>query len=98
MIVTTTNDELAAVAQAELERHKARTPGRHAATMLWVALITTETAGSARRALDTFGTDQGRSGALELLARLLQRIGQSADNPSGCPRHGTESTPAGATP
>jgi hypothetical protein len=79
MIVTTTNGDLAALAQAELERHKARTPQRHAAAMLWVALITTETAGSARRALDTFGTDQGRSGALELLGRLIVAIGQDHD-------------------
>ncbi|WP_300611050.1 hypothetical protein [Trebonia sp.] len=67
---------LAAVLQVEAERHPPRSPGRRAAAHAWAALITSPAVDAARRAITTFGTEQTRADALELLDQLIDQ----ADN------------------
>jgi hypothetical protein len=67
-----TNASLADRARQVARQFAPRTPERRAAAALHAALITTKTAGAARRALDTFGDPATRAAAAELLEQLEQ--------------------------
>ena len=57
-------------------QHPARTPGRRAAAALYVALATTKTPDSARRALGTIRDADTRAAAAELLGQLERKEGR----------------------
>jgi len=58
------------LAEAEVRRHRPRTPERRAAAHLWAWLATSATITGARRALDGFGDPRTRADAVRLLKRL----------------------------
>lgn len=65
---------LTALAEAEVHRHKPRTPPRRAAAALWAALSTTDSPGAAQRALDGFTAPAVAGDATALLHRLAARL------------------------
>ncbi len=67
-----TNTDLAALAADLAEQHPPSTPGRRAAAALHVALTTTKTPASARRALGTIRDPETRAAAARLLGQLEQ--------------------------
>ena len=71
----TPNDTLAARAADLAEAHPARTPGRRAAAALYIALATTKTPDSARRALGTLRDPDTRAAAAGLLGQLEREEG-----------------------
>lgn len=77
MKVTVDPGRLADLAQAEAERHPARTPERRAASHLWVALTVppARTLTAARTAIASFGDTTTQAAALELLHRLATTEG-----------------------
>jgi hypothetical protein len=76
VIVTVDLEQLADLTRAEAGRHPARTPERRAAAHLWAALVTTNSAEAARRAIGTFGTGDVQAAAAALLGRLATKAGR----------------------
>ncbi len=64
--------DLADRAARIVRQHPYRTPERRAAAMAWAAIVTTRTAGAARRALATFGNPVTRAAAATLLDELTR--------------------------
>ena len=61
---------LCILAEAEVHRHKPRTPARRAASALWAALVTSGTVDGARKALDGFTDAPTRAHAVRLLHQI----------------------------
>lgn len=69
-------EQLADAAFDEAQRHPPRSPGRRAASHLWVALTVPpgRSLAAVRNAIASFGTDATQAAALELLDSLSKTL------------------------
>ena len=74
MIVAVDLEQLADLAFDEAQRHPSRSPGRRAASHLWISLTLppARSVTAAKSAIASFGAERTQADALELLHRLAR--------------------------